>query len=503
MLTKWMLNRDNGPMRLLVPIFVLIACVLFGATIFEAGWSSAAFATDDRAEATPPSDAPRRVIVIVNRNRTVYGWLEHIDDDVIVVRDRDTDEVESFPLSRINELVYLVDPKPNQQGIVVMRSGQLREGVVLEDAWEYVLLEIEGIRAKLKRDTVMYTVLEPSFEQRYKAFKEALTPEMHDQYLSLCKWLISERRYELARDELDLLSKYHASNEITYLRRLVNAQLALIEQQHAEAGDEETSDDDGTQSEDDSEDPAASNLPAELLTHADVNVIRVYEIDFDRPPKVDVAPDVIRDLIAAYSDRKEIPSSLAGRNELFRADPLEIVRLMFTLRAREFYPRVEVNSEPYSLNLFRQRVHNAWLINRCATSRCHGGPESGRFFLHRRGYKDSRVRYTNFLILERLKLDPEWPLLNYEDPELSLIIQYAMPREEARKPHPDVKGWTPVFRPGVDRLKSRAIEWIRSMLKPRPEYPVQFEPPRLTPLGAEMGDGSDESPPADDDRAPR
>ncbi|HWB19759.1 MAG TPA: hypothetical protein VG711_05620, partial [Phycisphaerales bacterium] len=83
---------------------------------------------------------------------------------------------------------------------------------------------------------------------------------------------------------------------------------------------------------------------------------------------------------------------------------------------------------------------------------------------------------SNLLTLERLKLDPQWPLINYEDPEKSLIVQYGLPRNIARKPHPDVSGWKPAFSQTNDRLKNATIEWINSMMQPRPEYPVDFEP---------------------------
>jgi len=154
---------------------------------------------------------------------------------------------------------------------------------------------------------------------------------------------------------------------------------------------------------------------------------------------------------------------------------------MFDLRARELYPKIKVQTEPYAMNLFRRRVHDTWLINNCATSRCHGGIHAGEFFLHRRGHKNERVRYTNFLILERLEIDPDWPLINYEQPMDSLIIQYGLPRTEARKPHTDVRGWKPVFGRSNKRMLGETGKWIRSMLQPRPDYPIEYEPPKLTP----------------------
>jgi len=227
-------------------------------------------------------------------------------------------------------------------------------------------------------------------------------------------------------------------------------------------------------------------LPDTIISKADVNLIRVYEIDFEAPPKVTISPDTIRAVIEKYGANKLVPASQAGRNAMFSAAadrPLEIVRLLFDLRARDLYSQIQVNSEPPSLNLFRQRVHDTWLMNNCATSRCHGGPDAGKFFLYRKNYKDERVRYTNFLILERLHLDPEWPLINYQKPEDSLILQYGLSRDDpiCRKPHPRVPGWKPAFSPINQTMKQDAVDWIRSMMQPRPEYPVQFEPPQLAP----------------------
>jgi hypothetical protein len=217
----------------------------------------------------------------------------------------------------------------------------------------------------------------------------------------------------------------------------------------------------------------------EILSHEDVNLIRVYEIDFERPPKLSLEAETIRAMIDQYGASGLIPRTEAERRGLYRADSLEIVKLLFKLRARELYPQVNVITEPWALNLFRRRVHNTWLLNSCATARCHGSGQGSRFYLHRRRYKDERVRYTNLLILQKLDLDPDWPLINYDEPMMSLIVQYGLPRQQARKPHPEVQGWKPVFGPAGQRMLRDTIKWIDSMMKPRPEYPVDYEPPAL------------------------
>jgi hypothetical protein len=463
------------------------------------GWRAPAW-QNGAAENERESARPQRVILVVNRTLEVPGYLALEDDDVIAVRDL-KGQVQSFAKPRITQIVRLVDPRPGQEGMVILRDGQVREGVIIEDTFEHVLIDIHGIRAKLKRDTVSHVVLQPTFEEKYAEYKASLQPGMFDAHFGLCQWLFERRRYELAHQELMELLEQVEMPEARKLLRLVEAQVALKEKPPR---DEPT----GEQSPPDSAAPSAAHSsdddsPVEstlgpLLTKADVNIIRVYEIDFDHPPKITITPDTIRELIEKYGENKLVPASQTGRNAMFRAaadEPLEIVRLMFELRARDLYPQIQVNSEPRALNLFRQRVHDTWLMNNCATSRCHGGPESGALFLHRRHNKEETVRYTNFLILERLKLDSNWPLINFDRPEDSLIIQYGLSRDDpsCRKPHPRVPGWKHAFSPTNPRMKHDAVEWIRSMMQPRPDYPVNYQPPQRKPP-AEPAPSNDSQP---------
>lgn len=461
--------------------------------------AGAAAQQQDAAADTDQEGPPQRVILYVSRNKTVNGVVELEEDEVIVVRTEDG-ELQSFPKSRVLEIVRLVEPRENQEGVVVLRNGRIQEGIILEDAYDHVLMEIEGIRSRLKRQVVHYVILEPTFDERYRAYREAILPNMHQEHFMLCQWLVERRRYDLAELELFELLKYRDSAEARHLLTVVQAQLALGNS----AGSDGTGDNGGEPDSGGGANGAATSdpdgesgtvterdlLPKRILTEEEVNIIRVYEIDFQRPPKISISPDTIRELITSYGTSKLIPSSQTGRTAMFRADPIDLTKLMFDLRARELYDQIDVLSEPYALNKFRQRVHNTWLMNNCATSRCHGGVHAGRFFLHRRRYKDEQVRLTNLLILERLELDPQWPLVNYDDPEMSVIIQHGMPRATARLPHPDVSGWKPVFRPGNERMLRDSIEWIESMMQPRPDYPVEYEPPKLGEPETADGEGS-------------
>ncbi len=455
-------------LRLIAVIPLTVALLLAAA----ASWAT--------STATQPAQTRDRVIVQVDRNLEVAGYVEDEDAELIVIRDQ-KDQVQSFVKARISQIVRLVNPKPNQLGTVVLRNGQTRQGVVIEDTFEHVLLEVDGIRAKLVREAVDYVVLEPTFQERYERFKAALTPNMHEQHFSLCRWLLELREYELAKKELTELIKNKPTPQAQRLLTIVNAQLALVKPSDRSAEDQQTESAAlPTGAADPRTGPVLEQdlLPKEIITRQDVNTIRVFEIDFHNPPHVTISADTIRSLIETYGSSKLIPMGSA-RTAMFRAEPLEIVNLMFQLRARELYPEIVVETEPYSLNLFRRRVHDSWLTKNCATSRCHGGVHAGRFFLHGRGHKNDRVRYTNLLILERLDLDPQWPLINYDEPTMSLIVQHGLPRTLARKPHPDVPGWKPVFNRNNQRMLEDTVEWIEAMLRPRPEYPVEYDPPQL------------------------
>ncbi|MBC03997.1 MAG: hypothetical protein CMJ34_11960 [Phycisphaerae bacterium] len=433
-------------------------------------------ADDAAPSSTPPAAEapPRRVHIWVDRYEEIGGEVVEEDDVLLSIRTPD-DQIRTFTKSRLIYVIPLLELPEPRSGLVELRDGSVLSGELIEDGYETVVLRIEGVLTTLPRESVVRTRFDLSLEEKYRRFRESIEPDQYLRRLDLARWLCDEKAYKLSERELVEIVAESQLPEAIELLRMVKAQIALEEGTRPEGRSIErppSMRDSGTVD-------LKDMLPSEVISGDDVNLMRVYEIDFrSPPPRVHVAPQVIRDLLETYGASPLIPGDSSGRTRLFRADPMEIVDLMFKLKAREFYPRIEVKSEPPSLNLFRQRVHDAWIIPNCATSRCHGGLDGGRLFLHRRGSKSERVRYTNLLILERWN-ELGQPLIDWEDPERSLIIQYGLPRNDARFPHPDVKGWRPVFTPGNHRVLRDSLRWIESMYRPRPGYPVEYEAPVL------------------------
>ncbi|MEO0484053.1 MAG: hypothetical protein AAF138_10570, partial [Planctomycetota bacterium] len=224
-----------------------------------------------------------------------------------------------------------------------------------------------------------------------------------------------------------------------------------------------------------------------LLNEHQVNLMRVYEIDLADPGRVLIPRAVVEDLLDRYRGQPGVPLSREGRNALFNARPADILALMFSLQARELYGQVQVLEHPKAIQTFTNDVHRTWLQNSCATNRCHGGAEAGRFRLANRRPNATETIYTNLLILDRFLVRNDQhpdgiPLIDYERPERSPLLQMGLPLDVSLFPHPPLSGrdarrFKSVFRSMDDRRFQQALSWIRGMHQPRPDYPIEYEPP--------------------------
>lgn len=365
------------------------------------------------------------------------------------------------------------------EAVVLLKDGQRMSGFLIEQTDERVVLRVGGISTTIERELVDRVMVLPPIEERYRAIREAIGDGDTDQLLRLAEWLRARGRFADAIHELDHVLSLEPENADAKRLRLLAAQQEMLREKAREAREARENAAPGGR-------PAAADPadPFPLLTEEQINLIRVYEVDLAAPPRMLVDRDVVTRLLTEHAGHPQIPVAQADREALYRRRPAEILELMFRLQARELYGEVEVLEDPASLESFRDDVHRGWLMNTCATTRCHGGKEAGRLALATRRRNSDATVYTNFLILDRFRMPDGTPLINYEEPSRSMLLHLGLPREDSLYPHPPVPGvdgrgdaWRAAFRGPQDRRFREAVEWIQSMYRPRPEYPIDYTPP--------------------------
>jgi len=379
-------------------------------------------------------------------------------------------------------------PSGQLETILVLKDGSQVVGRLISiDDEKYTVL-IAGIPTKFAKENVLRVMPQPPVEERYRQMRASIDDTDLDRRVLLAEWLRDRKRYDLALIELDSILKSDANHpRARDLKKTIELQIDIDKaaaQRKAARENEKTPDKTppaDVESDDTKETEHSRHFP--VLSEDQINLMRVYEIDLANPPRLLIPRELIASLISRYSDDSLMPGTPELREKLYQTKPSQILDLVFRLKAKDLYPMVKVMEDPASLQAFRREVHQGWVMNGCATGRCHGGEEAGRLMLKRSRPTDAATYYTNFLILDRFRLADGKALINYEEPEKSPLLQFAMPRNLTTRPHPLVRNqasvdqWKPAIRSVDDRRYRATLDWIRSMYRPRPDYGITYDPP--------------------------
>jgi hypothetical protein len=138
-----------------------------------------------------------------------------------------------------------------------------------------------------------------------------------------------------------------------------------------------------------------------------------------------------------------------------------------------------IESDPMSIKIFRARVWPAVRVN-CATSACHGSAEGvGGLKLFNVSARDTRVAYTNFAILAGISTKKSARILDRDNIEDSLLLQYLLPATQAKTPHPKTKKpLRTLFRDNRHPTYKMFVKWIGSLAGPGyPNYNMKYKVP--------------------------
>lgn len=361
------------------------------------------------------------------------------------------------------------------EAVVLLRDGQQLTGFIVEQDDTRVLLRIVGIPTTLKRSEIEAIQVLPPVLTRFQQLRAAVADDDIDGRVMLAEWLRARGQFAVAYDEVEAaLQREPTHVEGRRLKALIVSQQELL--RAARARQEAAT----TRAQE--QKAAARALPPDVpaLSPEQINLLKVYEVDLGSSPRILIDRDTITALLAQHAGDPLIPSSADARAAFYALPPSQILDIMFRVQARDLYGRVRVLDHPRSVLTFRDQVHRTLIQNACATTACHGGAEAGRLQLRRSAPQSDATVYTNFLILDRFRTKDGRPLIDYDKPARSTLLQYALPRQHAVNPHPVVPtgtnnsdAWKPFYRNEEDDRFIRAVEWITTMYRPRPQHPVE------------------------------
>lgn len=385
-----------------------------------------------------------------------------------------------------------------RDAVVTTTDGRQFEGELISEDSETITLLISGIRTPLPRDEIRDIQYRMTVEDQYQQRLAELNPEDLFQRYELAKWLFDNKSYDLAKHELDEIKsrltiasppELHQQTEL--LSRAVVARIKLLDPDQPGDSTAIDADEDGQIP---GQGETAQKQPEhEMLSEEEINRIKVYELPqnlAESKLSITIPDGVIDELFEKYHDDQRLPRGQHAL-KLFKAKPgYEQIDLFFSLQAREFYDKIQVRQDPPAMMAFRRKVHRKYVLNYCAATACHGGPDAGELYLFRQAPESRRTAYTNFFILQSISVD-QHDVIDRTDADQSLLLHYGLKRDATTTPHPDVPGWHPRLMSKDVPFYKQIQAWITSLWKtPINNYGIRYSPRAVSPSEETQNEGT-------------
>ena len=407
------------------------------------------------------------VIVVHLDGRRFVGFLSDSDADPLSVLLLDSTTT-TVPKRMVDTLRVLKGAMPEPKPcVVLLTDGSQRRGMLLEDGFEGVRLQVGPRTERIELTNVVGVKWRPTVAQEIEARKATIRSSDPAEMARFIRWLIMEGHVERAADEIETYAKDFpkASETTKQLQELLAARPHLDEQAPKRSSK-----------------PRRPALPNGALTPTEVNRIRIWEYDFENPSPVRIPGELRRTFHARHLGKSGFPNL----KNLRRLPDHEFLRLLCEMKDRDLYDEVQITVDPPALDRFRRTIHDRWLLPKCGS--CHTRESSpGGFGLETQDANKPEIRMLNLLLLEQAATSDGTPLLNWRNPAESRLLDLGKDPRAAKYPHPEVEGYTPVFHRGRETWVTNVIEWLEMMYRPRPnlasELNIQW--PRNPPKSVE------------------
>ena len=384
---------------------------------------------------------------------------------------------------------------------ITLNNGKVIRGEFVSKNKDTIILKVVGIDTRYDNANIKSFKRILTLDQEYQAKREQLKDDDLEGRYQLASWLYSEKKaYNQAEKELLSLQKmFPKDTRVPLLLKIVHNKQTLQGNDSAKARDKTTrikttpakapiktrARPHAT--------PAGKTyqstvipMPSELLTEDQINLLKVYEVNLNLEPKIIFKRTDLSDFLKSFIGMDGVPQNKSDRNYfLNKLDGYQQLDVIFKAKAREFYSKARVLGDPQVFKAFKT-IHRTYILNRCATSACHGGKEARGIFLFNRrpGAHPDDVVYTNFYILNSYaasKSGKQYDMIDRVAPDRSLLLQFGMRAEDSVFPHPPIRNMQPAFLKGQDDAQYRMIRnWIQSLYAPTPEYGINYAVPRST-----------------------
>ncbi|MBN1943272.1 MAG: hypothetical protein JW849_08265 [Phycisphaerae bacterium] len=357
---------------------------------------------------------------------------------------------------------------------VKLKDGRTFQGVVTrrDDGIE---VKTKGGELKFQEDQIESIQPVVPAKDEYLARRDAADLNSAEARYTLARWVWEHHQNDktlllYARDDLKAALEIQKSyTRAILLLRQVEAKIRVLDAAVA----------------------AASRRPGEalavedrdLVTEQDIFRIRLMELRETDRVMIQYKNKVLKRYIDSMRGRETDGWDLHGKEQHFLARPRS-VQVMEILRNKpndvSLQRDIHVMRDPKFMTDFRTHV---WPIiqNHCAAANCHGGPtpNGGLKFFVMPGL-NPRADYTNFLIVSGWEKGKNH-LLDRQNIEASLILQYGLNRKVAEKRHP--VEIPPIFTGIRSPNYRRVYNWMSSLRKPiAPNYDIHsgFRPAGMT-----------------------
>jgi hypothetical protein len=156
--------------------------------------------------------------------------------------------------------------------------------------------------------------------------------------------------------------------------------------------------------------------------------------------------------------------------------PLQLARIK-AANDLKYFQGATISTDPAVIKAFTGSGGvNPYVMTNCATAECHAGKNGGNFRLVN-PTNNPEAQYTNFYILSMYS-NGDGKMIDRDNPEKSLLLQYSLPYAVAAVKHPkvDIRKLSGLNDP---RLRSMT-DWIKSLAFPKPNFGIVYDMPGMS-----------------------